>query len=353
MIDNIIKNAINKNASDIHITVNCFPAFRIYGEIFIMNEELKIQKEDIELFLKKTGGNLEKFYKKKIFDTSFTIFNTNLRCHFYLSQEQVTVSIRIIPSIIPKLDDLNLPKSVNQCCTYRKGLILVTGATSSGKSTTLASIINEINKTKTYHIVTIEDPIEFVFKNNKSIIHQKEFGKDFDTYPEAMKAALRENPDILLVGELRDEETIAAALSMAESGILVLSTLHTKNASESIERIVNMFPSGKYSQVRMQLALTLKAVISQILVPSTVGRIPLCEVMFSNNAIKTAIREGKNMNTIIDSMFVNKSIDGSQTFSQSAVDLISNNFVLKSDVEEYIEDKSQFEKLLAISSKKK
>src|SRR5579859_4456354 len=265
-IKDLLQLTVDKNASDLHMVVGIPPTLRIDGQLVSVPNEPILAPVDLEKTLKEIlkGEQLESLTVNKEIDFSLPFSQkARFRINAYTQKGTWGVAFRKIPLIIPRMDDLKLPKIFHKFATMRQGFILITGPTGHGKSTTLATIINEINETRNAHIVTIEDPIEFVFSPIKSIISQREIHEDTHSWSVALRSVLREDPDVVLVGEMRDFETISAALTIAETGHLVFATLHTNSAAETIDRIVDVFPSHQRSQVRAQLAVVLEGVVTQ------------------------------------------------------------------------------------------
>jgi twitching motility protein PilT len=240
------------------------------------------------------------------------------------------IALRLIPIKIPQFTDINLPLVLTKLSQLQSGLVLVTGVTGSGKSTTLATIIDEINRNYKKHIITIEDPIEFIHMHNKSIVNQREVGVDVNSFSSATKEAMREDPDIILLGELRDLDTIANAITMAETGHLVFGTLHTRSVSDTVDRLIDVFPPNQQDQIRIQFANSIEVIICQALLPKIGGgRVPCCEIMFQTDAMKSLIKEHANPNAIIDQMLMESKKTGSQTVIQSLAWLITNKLITK------------------------
>lgn len=332
MIFNIIDRAIDLKASDIHITYGLPPIVRIDGSLkklneFNLNDDFflkELKKQLLDEFL------LDKYKKYKNVDLSMSYKNIRLRIHVYKQRGHNTFSLRIIPKEVPLLKDVNLPEVLRKFTCMKNGLVLVTGVTGSGKSTTLASLINEINIEQSKHIITVEDPIEYLHSHKQSIVNQREVGSDVLTFSQAVIAAMREDPDILLIGELRDLDTIRNAITMAETGHLVFSTLHTRSVSESIDRIIDVFPAGQQDQIRIQLSNSIEGIISQELLPMIDGgRVPCCEIMFVNNAIRNLIREKASPSAILDQIYMNNKKLGSQTKVQALKELIEKGQITK------------------------
>ena len=295
-IENLLKLALANKASDVHLNSLILPMFRINGELSVVgNFELPSKSEMMQMILSiLSKEQKDKFEEEKDLDFSVTVGDARFRVNAFLDNGSPSMVLRVIPSDIPTMEDLHLPSILNTFLKYKQGFILVTGPTGHGKSTTVASILNEINKNIGGHIVTVEDPIEYVIKPLKSLISQRELGTDTKSFDRALRSVLRQDPNVVFVGEMRDLETIQLALTVAETGHLVFSTLHTNSAAQSIDRIIDVFPEGSKEQIRTQLSTVLTAVVSQRLLPGVDGgRVPALEVLIANNAVKNIIREGK------------------------------------------------------------
>lgn len=296
-VKDLLQLTIDKNASDLHMVVGIPPTLRVDGELVPVPNEAILNALGMETSLKEilNSQQLESLTVNKEIDFSISFSEkARFRVNAYTQKGTWGVAFRRIPLVIPKVDELGLPKSLHKFVGMRQGFVLITGPTGHGKSTSLAAILNEINETRSTHIVTIEDPVEFVFSPIKSIISQREMHEDSHSWSIALRSVLREDPDVVLIGEMRDFETIAAALTIAETGHLVFATLHTNSAAETIDRIVDVFPEEQQDQVKLQLSNVLEAVVSQRLLPAIAGgRVVATETMVGTNAIKTAIRDGK------------------------------------------------------------
>lgn len=296
-IKDLLQLVVDREASDLHIITGIPPYTRIEGVLAAVPGESVITQEIVERFLKEifSAEQLERIAVNKELDASFQFsVKARFRINAYTQKGNLAIAFRRIPMDIPRLDELALPQILHTFTGLRQGFILVTGPTGHGKSTTLAAMLNEINALRAEHIVTVEDPIEFMFKPIKSIISQREMGFDTHSWQIALRSALREDPDVVLIGEMRDYETIASALTVAETGHLVFATLHTNSAAQTIDRIVDVFPEEQQEQVRLQLSNVIEAVFSMRLIPGVDGkRVVAHEVMLGTSAIKTAIREGK------------------------------------------------------------
>ncbi len=288
----LIQEAKALRASDLHLKAGVPPAVRVDGALIPLPGRPPIIREECDRLCGELLG--EKLPATGEVDFARTLADTRLRVNLFYSQGGICAAIRLLSDDIPKLDSLGLPPSAMDLKDLPRGIVLVTGQTGSGKSTTLASILNEINHTRSSHILTLEDPIEYQYTPDRCRINQRQIGEDTASYAQGLRAALREDPDILLIGEMRDLDTIETALTAAETGHLVFATLHTNSAADTVDRVVSVFPSGRQQEVRMQLSMTLKAVISQQLLPRIGGgRALACEIMIVNAAIRNLIREGK------------------------------------------------------------
>ncbi len=297
-IKEILAAANEAGASDVHITVGVPPKFRVNGRL-LSTEFPKMLPPDTEAILDSimTPEQKEKFMKRGEYDMSYGIPGLGrYRINAFKQRGTIAMAFRLVNTKVPDPVALGVPNSVVDLYTRKRGLILVTGPTGSGKSTTLAAIINKINTQRDAHIITLEDPIEYMHSHSMSVVNQREIGLDTNSYADALRAALREDPDVILVGEMRDFETISVAITAAETGHLVLSTLHTIGAASTVDRVIDVFPPHQQQQIRVQLANTLEAVVSQQLIPTIDGskRVAAFEVLHSNNAVKNLIREGKS-----------------------------------------------------------
>lgn len=291
----LLELTVKEGASDLHLTVGISPIIKVNGKLVRLEHEI-LRPEDTEAYAREILQDAyEKYDAIGEYDTSYSIHGKGrFRVNIYKQRNSTALAIRVISLDMPTLDSLGYPETLKDICNLKRGLVLVTGPTGSGKSTTLAALINEINSNRESHIITIEDPIEFLHKHNKSIVNQREIGKDTLSYERALKAALREDPDVILIGEMRDLETISTAITAAETGHLVFSTLHTIGAAKTIDRIVDVFPPHQQEQIKIQLASVLQIIISQQLVETVDGdRNAALEIIVATPAIKNLIREGK------------------------------------------------------------
>jgi len=288
---------IKKDASDLHLAVNVPPTLRIDGRLTPIEGKSPLTSEMVQQLIMSfmTGEQRERLLQKKEIDFSFSYAEkVRFRVNVFYEKGYISAALRSIPSKIKTIEQLNLPPILEKFALASQGFVIITGPTGHGKSTTLAGIIDHINKTRAEHIITIEDPIEYMFSNEKSMIQQREVFSDTLSFARALRSALREDPNVVLIGEMRDLETIEAGLTIAETGHLVFTTLHTNNASETADRIIDVFPPHQQQQVRSQLANVLLGVVSERLIPRIGGgRVPAVEIMLANSAVRNVIREGK------------------------------------------------------------
>ncbi len=294
----LLKATIDKGASDLHITVGVPPMLRIDGELRCVEGAAVLRPDDTRSVIYSILSGEQKAKFEEHFELDFSLGVQNLsrfRINVHMQRGTVAASIRTIPKNIPKIDDLGLPAIAKELAKRPRGLVLVTGPTGSGKSTTLASMIDLINSERSCHIITIEDPIEYLHQHKTSVIEQREVGADTSSFTSALKYVLRQDPDVILIGEMRDLETIAAAITAAETGHLVFATLHTTDAAQTVDRIIDVFPSYQQQQIRMQLASTLEGVLAQQLLPKASGKGRVCamEVLIGTPAVQNLIREEK------------------------------------------------------------
>jgi twitching motility protein PilT len=329
----ILEHVINQKASDLHLAVGVSPFIRINTKLIPLQEYGPLTTDDVDYFLSQVLDEDQRSLLEinKELDFSVALGNkARFRVNAFYQKGYPSVALRTIPMQVPSIKDLNLPDVVENLCELRQGLVLVVGPTGHGKSTTLASMIDKINTSRAEHIVTIEDPIEYIFNNKLSLIEQREMYIDSHSWDVALKSVLRQDPNIVLVGELRDYETMAAALQVSETGHLVLGTLHTNSASQTVERIINSFPEATRSQIRMQLAQVLEVVISQRLLPSQAkGMVPATEIMLATDAVRNLIREGKTH--MIDNIIGTSLQSGMMTLDRSLAVLVEKGWI---DVED-------------------
>lgn len=296
-LEELLELTIKEQASDLHLSFNHQPTLRVTGRLIPLATNKKLSSEDSRgLALALTPADqYQRLLKEKEIDFSYNFKNqARFRINIFFQRGEISIALRLVPTKIKTIEDLNLPPILREFTKASQGFVLITGPSSQGKSTTLAALIDEINHTRTDHIITIEDPIEYLFENDKSIIDQREVYQDTLSFARALKSTFRQDPDVIMVGEMRDPETIATTITAAETGHLVFATLHTNSASQTIHRIVDSFPSGQQGQIRAQLSGSLLGVVSQRLIPRLGGGlIPVCEVMMATTAVANLIRENK------------------------------------------------------------
>jgi len=304
---------ILNQASDIHIVVGENIRFRVNGRL--EKSQYRLEEVDLENFLKKLldQEEIKKFQGEKSIDKSIDYGENRLRLHFFKERNNLSLALRIIAREVPRLEDLNLPENINRLKELKSGLVLISGSTGMGKTTTMASIIEGINQDQEKNIITIEDPIEYIYENKKSLVRQREVGRDVPSFQEGIKSVVRQDPDIIVLGELRDINSVRAAISLAEIGHLVMGTIHSRSAIDTISRIIDIFPREEKQEVRVQVSNSLRAVINQELVVSKNKRQPICEIIMVNPAISNIIRENKNLRLILDQMRLNAKSLGSMT----------------------------------------
>lgn len=341
-LDDILQEAVDRHASDIHITAGRPVIFRIDGDLREMDGN-KLTPEEIEQTVVPLFADNERLSEtmeqKGEIDFAYSLYGKGrFRVNVFKQRGTLAMVMRLLPFRIPSPRDLNLPVAVQELCQRKRGLILVTGATGSGKSTTLASLINLINKSYAKHIITLEDPIEYMHHHEKSIVNQREVGDDTASYSGALRAALREDPDVILVGEMRDLDTIQTAITAAETGHLVFSTLHTNSAADTINRVIDVFPPHQQQQIRVQLASVIECVISQQLLPVQTGhgRVAAFEVMMGTSAVRNLIREGKAFQ--IPSMIQTSKKQGMQSMDDALYNLYIGGLISPENCLNYAQD---------------
>ncbi len=329
-IDELLENMVEANASDLHVTTGTPPAIRVRGEVErLQGFEALTSEETQQLLYRILSSEQQKLLElNRQLDFSYSMPGlARFRVNVYFQRESIGAAFRLIPTELKTLEELGIPASLHALAEKPRGLVLVTGPTGSGKSTTLAALIDEINRNRSEHILTIEDPIEFLHRHKRCIVNQREIGPDAKSFAEALRAALRQDPDVILVGEMRDLETISTALTAAETGHLVFGTLHTQSAPSTIDRIIDVFPAEQQEQVRIQIANSLQGVVTQALLPTAdkMGRVPALEILLPDDAVRNLIRQGK-VEQIYSVMQTNTG-RGMQTMEQSLGDLIMRRIV--------------------------
>jgi twitching motility protein PilT len=355
-LNDLLKVAVASGASDLHLKVGSFPIMRVNGVLVMASEEKRLDRNDTESFASTilSPEHLEKFRKIHEVDLAYGVSGLGrFRCNVFQQRGTIAIVLRVIPTRVKTIDELGLPPVLKVIPQEERGLVLVTGTTGSGKSTTLAAMIDYINSTRSAHIMTIEDPIEYLHRDYQSIVSQREVQMDTDSFSYALRSALRQDPDVILVGEMRDFETIEIALQAAETGHLVFSTLHTVDATETINRIISVFPPHQQRQVRIQLAGTLKAAVSQRLIPRAdgLGRVPAVEVMVSTPFIRDCIIDKDRTSQIHTAIASGTSQYGMQTFDQSIFGLYQQGLITLEEALRWASNVDEFKlKLQGIAS---
>jgi len=336
-IQEMLAQVIQQDASDLHLVVGTPPVLRVHGRLFGLEGQPALSKQDTESLLMSVLEPEQQgvFLGNKEVDFSYQYGEFGrFRVNAYYQKGGIALAFRLIPNKIRTIEELGLPPVLHDLTKLKQGLVLVTGPTGHGKSTSLASMIDEINRTRAENILTIEDPIEFVYEPVRSIISQRELHTDTYSWDAALRSALREDPDVVLVGEMRDHETIASTITIAETGHLVFATLHTNSASQTVDRMIDVFPAAQQSQIRSQLAMSLQAIISQRLLPSqTGGRVAALEVLVANSAVRNLIREGKTFQ--IDTVMETGLEAGMITMDMSLASLVNQGAISMDTAREY------------------
>ncbi|MCL4557297.1 MAG: type IV pilus twitching motility protein PilT [Deltaproteobacteria bacterium] len=352
-IDGLLKLLSERKGSDLHLSVGSPPVMRVHGEL-VRTEFRELTPADLETLMFEIIDSEKKEFllRSKEYDFAYEVRDVaRFRINAFFQRRGLAAVCRLIPSTMPKLEDMGLPDAIKDFCFYDRGLVLVTGPTGSGKSTTLAAIIDFINRTFPEHILTLEDPIEFVHKNISCLINQRQIGENSQSFASALRSALREDPDVILVGEMRDLETISLAITAAETGHLVFGTLHTSSAAKTVDRIIDAFPRDQQEQIRTMLSESLKAVIAQQLIKTEdgKGRTAALEIMVVTPAISNLIREAKTFQ--IPSLIQTGKKDGMQMMDQSILDLLKLRRISASDAYMAANNKSIFEQYLPMKAK--
>lgn len=346
-LNELLEMTVSSGASDLHLTVGVAPVIRVNGNLTSIQAN-RLTPSDTEKYVKEIlEDRYNEYQSVGEVDTSYSVAGLGrFRVNIFRQRGSDALAIRVVTLKIPTLSELNFPNVLKDLTTKQRGLVLVTGPTGSGKSTTLAAMINEINSTRAAHIITLEDPIEYLHKHNKSIINQREIGKDSKSYERALKSILREDPDVILVGEMRDLETISIAITAAETGHLVLSTLHTIGAAKTIDRIVDVFPPYQQQQIKIQLAAVLQGIVSQQLLPRADGngRVAALELMVSTPAIQNLIREGKTHQ--IESSVQTGGKYGMKTMDMAITELYKKKLISSESALSYSVDKEMIQRLM-------
>jgi twitching motility protein PilT len=348
-IHDMLQMLIDRNGSDLHIVEGTPPTLRVDGALMPIEGAPVLKKEHAELLIFPLMTQEQKDYVAVNKEVDFAYQFKDLgrfRINVYFQQGQIAAALRLIPARIRTIDELQLPPIFHQLTQYKQGLVLLTGPTGEGKSTTLAAMIQEINSGRADHILTIEDPVEFVYTPQRSVISQRELHQDTHSWEIALRSALREDPDVVLVGEMRDYETIAAAITVAETGHLVFATLHTNSAAQTIDRIVDVFPEHQQQQVRQQLSVTLQAIVAQRLVPmESGGRVAATEIMLATPAIRNLIREGKTFQ--IDNVIQTSAEMGMMLMEASLMSWVQRGAISVERAKDYSIRTEEFERLMS------
>ena len=336
-MEQLVAKALEDRASDVHLICGMPPKYRRDGRIENMTD-VPLTAEDCFAMAKQlAGAEYENFLKVGELDSADTFAGNRCRIHLFKQQGVPSLALRLLRGQIPVLENLDLPPAVLPLTDLHKGIVLVTGETGSGKSTTLAALLDNINHRHQQHIVTLEDPVEYVYKPDKCAINQREVGKDTESFAAGLRASLREDPNVILIGEMRDRETIETAITAAETGHLVFGTLHTGSASDAVDRIVQVFPEGAQTQIRLQLSMTLQAVLTQQLMPKIGGgRALACELMIVTDAIRNLIRTGNTPQ--IANAVATSAVIGGQTMDQSLVKLVRSKQITRETALHYARD---------------
>lgn len=343
----LLEAAIDAQASDLHLTVGVSAIIRVDGRLLSLPNDPIFTEERAQKLITSVllPNQLETLQKEREIDFSFSFGASRIRANIYHQRGALAASFRFIPRQIRTLQELNLPPILERFTQSTQGLVIIAGPTGHGKSTTLAALVELINQSRSDHIITIEDPIEYVFEHKKSIISQREVGSDTNSFGRALRAALREDPNVILVGEMRDLETIEAALTIAETGHLVFTTLHTNSAAQTADRMINVFPTEQQEQIRMQLASVLVGTVSQRLIPRVAGgRIVASEILLANNAVKTMIREGKSHQ--IDNIISTSAAEGMIGLDKVLAELVSKGEISLDDALAWALDPKAFKMLV-------
>lgn len=347
-IEALLEECIKKNASDLHIQVGLSPILRVDGALQPIPNTPVLTKDMVEKLVYSTLDSMQReiLSKDKEFDYSFSFGDVaRFRVNAFNEKGNLAAAFRLIPTKVPTIEELGMPQVVSTFAEYPRGLVLVTGPTGSGKSTTLAALVNKINMEKSAHIVTIEDPIEFTHKSKRSVVVQREVHYDTFSFSRALKSVLRQDPDVVLLGEMRDLETMSSAITIAETGHLVFATLHTNSAAQSIDRMIDVFPAEQQPQIRSQLSAVLMAVCSQRLIPAIGGgRVVAAEIMVANSAVRSIIREGKTHQ--LDTTIQTGANEGMQTMDRTLAKLVQQGTITYDNAREYAVDMREFERLV-------
>jgi twitching motility protein PilT len=347
-LKNLLRLVAQQNGSDLHLVVGRYPTVRIDGKLYPMTQESLLTQEDTkdlsEVMLSET--NKKELMENQQVDFSYNFDNkARFRTNIFFQKGFVSVAMRLITEKIRTLEELNMPSSIYNFTSCSQGLLLITGPVGHGKSTTLAALIDHINHNEDKHIITVEDPIEYIYEQDRCIINQREVGSDAKSFTSALKAVFREDANVVLIGELRDLDTISTAMTAAETGHLILATLHTNDSAQTVDRIIDVFPSHQQNQVRSQLASTLLGVLSQRLIPQIGGgRIPALEIMIKNHAVENLIRENKTYQ--LDSVIETNAREGMISLDKSLAELVQKGLITADDAFIYCKNRDYLKMLI-------
>lgn len=347
-VTQILEQTLSMNASDLHLAVGNVPSVRINTKLQALTDVPPFTMEDMDFFLSQIleREQIDILEVNKELDFSIALGSkARFRVNAFYQKGYISVALRLIPLKIPSIEELNLPQILAKFCELKQGLILVVGPTGHGKSTTIAAMIDKINTTRSEHVITIEDPIEYTFTNKKSLIEQREMYIDTHSWEVALKSVLRQDPNIVMIGEMRDEETMTSALEVSETGHLVFATLHTNSASQSVERIISSFPEAKQNQIRIQLAQVLEVIISQRLIPSAKkGVVPALEILLATDAVRNLIRDGKTH--LLDNAIQTGSNVGMVTLERTMATLLDQGWIDIADAIKFASRPEELRRLL-------
>lgn len=347
-IEKLLEDVVKQDASDLHLTVGVPPMIRVDGSLKPIPNLPPLTATEVEKLIFSVVDDVQKdiLLKDMEVDFSFAFGDVaRFRANAYHQKGNLALALRLIPTQIRSTEELGMPKSIDAFTEFPRGLVLVTGPTGSGKSTTLAAMIDKINKERSVHIITVEDPIEYTHKNQKSVVEQREIHYDTRSFAAALRSILREDPDVVLIGEMRDLETIASAITIAETGHLVLATLHTNNAAQSVDRMIDVFPPHQQQQIRVQLSNILNAIVSQRLIPAIGGgRVVATEIMVANPAVRNIIREGKTHQ--LDAVIQTGAEEGMQTMDRNLATLVKSGKITLEEAKGYAIDNKELERLV-------
>jgi twitching motility protein PilT len=351
----LLEHVVNSGGSDLHIAVGTPPFIRVNTKLQIVPQYSALTFEDVDYFLTQILEPDQKSVLEVNKELDFSVAlgsKARFRVNAFYQKGNPSVALRSIPMTIPRFNDLHLPEVIGKMCDLKQGLILVVGPTGHGKSTTIASMIDFINENRSEHILTVEDPIEYIFTNKKSLVEQREMYIDTHSWEVSLKSMLRQDPNVVLIGEMRDTETMSAALQISETGHLVFATLHTNSAAQTVERIINSYPESTQGQVRLQLAQSLEAIVSQRLLPSDqLGMVPALEIMLASDAVRNLIREGKPH--MIDNVIMTSVTSGMVPLERSLALLVDKGWVTEEEAMKYSWRPDELRRLLKLSKFKK